>query len=255
MDAVPQAPEPAKEGSFFSLARNTAILVPVLSFLGYYAPYVVGLAYHQRLLSLFDVPAGLFPSDSRQVFVSAYQATLEVWIDWTKFIVHSYAIPIGSFFIGLVFLSWIALKARKRKTPPVEGSVARKTVPKWVVLPIAFLVFGIAVASLSVSLPIALYPLLALPATLGQQGAQLVFDRKQKLLEGGCGVENTEHVYCQAVVDKDKVIAVGFTIATSESRIALYQARHTKIVKLGDATIEVMPPEDYKRYEASKLKP
>jgi hypothetical protein len=255
MEAVPESQKSAKESSFFALIRNTSILVPVLSFFGYYAPYMVGLAYHQRLLSQFDIPPGLFPSDTRQVFTSAYQAILEVWVDWSKFAIHSYVVPVSFFVLGIAFISWFALHVHKRKKSEASESANRKPRSKWVQLPVLFLIFGIAVASLSVTLPIALFPLLALPASLGQQGAQLVVDRNLKLLAGGCGIENEKHIYCQAVVDKDKIIAVGFEIATSDTRIALYQPGQTKIVKLGDATIEVMRPDAFKRYEASLLKP
>lgn len=79
-------------------------------------------------------------------------------------------------------------------------------------------------------------------------------DRVQ-LFKSGCGVENASHIYCKAIVDNDKVIAVGFEIVTSDNRIALYQPKQTKILKLGDAVIEVMRPEDFRRYEASLPKP
>jgi hypothetical protein len=255
MEAVSETHEPAKQSSFFALVRNTSILVPVLSFLGYYAPYMVGLAYHERLLNQFDIPPGLFPSDTHQVFISAYQAILEVWADWSKFAIHSYVVPVSFFILGITFISWFALRVHKRKKFEASEPANRKPQSKWVQLPVLFLIFGIAVASLSVTLPIVLFPVLALPASLGQQGAQLVAERNIKLLAGGCGIENEKHIYCQAVVDKDKVIAVGFEIATSDTRIALYQPKQTKIVKLGDATIEVMPPEAFRVYQALLSKP
>jgi hypothetical protein len=44
-------------------------------------------------------------------------------------------------------------------------------------------------------------------------------------------------------------------IVTSDNRVALYQPKQMKILKLGDATIEVMRPEAFKRYEAAMPTP
>jgi hypothetical protein len=254
MEAAPQALAQAKPTPFFSLARIALIMVPVLSFLGYYAPYVVGLAYHQHLLSLYDVPAGLFESEPRQLFIYAYQAVLEVSGNWKAFILHSYVMPLVFFCVFLFSAEMTALFWFSR-TSKLDDAVNRRIKSKWAQLLLAFTVLSAAITGLVAAFPVAIYPFIALPAKLGNFGAEIAFARDKKLFEGGCSVENADHTYCKAVLDKDKILGVGFMIAASDNRVALYQPKQTKILKLGDATIEVMPPDAFKRYEASLPKP
>lgn len=250
MEAAPETSSPTKQTSLFSLARIALILVPVMSFLGYYAPYVVGLAYHQHLLSLYDVPPGLFESEPRQLFIYAYQAVLEVAANWKTFITHSYIMPLVFFCVFLFSAEIIGLIWMGRSSK-IDDAVNRRLKSKWAQLLFGVTVLSAAITGMVASFPLALYPLIALPAKVGNFGAEISFEREHKLYEGGCGVENADHVYCKAVIDKDKILGVGFMIVTSDNRVALYQPKQMKILKLGDATIEVMRPEAFKRYEAA----
>lgn len=254
MDAEPETTTLTPPGSIFSLARLALILIPVLSFIGYYAPYLIGLAYHQHLLNLYDVHAGLFESEPRELFVFAYEAILVISGKWLVFIIHSYVIPLVFFCVLLFSLEMTAIVWLTRSTK-LNGAVSRNLKSRWAQLGLAFLMLSLAVTGFVAAFPVAIYPLIALPTNIGSFGAQLTFDREQELFKSGCGVENASHIYCKAIVDNDKVIAVGFEIVTSDNRIALYQPKQTKILKLGDAVIEVMRPEDFRRYEASLPKP
>lgn len=251
MEAVPEAPAPATQGSIFSLARFTLILIPTLGFLGYYAPYVMGLAYHQHLLSLYGIPTGLFESEPRQLFMYAYEAILVVFGHWRVFITTNWYVIPGVFLSILLFTSELLLITWLNRKRMISDAIDRTVKSKWLQILILLLIFSTAITTLFVLLPIALAPVIGLPALIGGYGAELTFEKAHKLYEGGCGAENAQHIYCKAVRDRDSVLGVGFLVLTSDSRIALYQPKHTKILSLRDATIEVMPPEDFKRYEAS----
>jgi hypothetical protein len=251
MEAVSEANSQSKAPIVFSLARIALVVISVLSFIGYYAPYVMGLAYYQHLMSLYDVPSGLFERSPSQIFMFAYSAVLEVFGNWTTLISHSYVIP-GVFFCVMLFTAEIAALGWLIRTDKINGTIDRTVKSRFRQICLSLLIFCACITIFIAAFPVAVYPLIAFPAKLGGFGADLSFERQQKLYQGGCGLDNPKHVYCKAVIGKDGVLGVGYLIISSDNRVALYQPNQTKILKLGDEVIEVMPPDAFNRYEASK---
>lgn len=236
----------------FQLISRTSlalILLPVFSFVGYYAPYMTGLAYHQALLEHYGIPHGLFDQDTSELFVYAYQAVLDISGNWWPFI--SRPIVINAIFWTLILfgLEIVALAAFDRKGR-IGAALERRLRKPWIVISSMIALMSFCLTTLVVLVPIIAFPILSVPKKLGEWGAEL---RLNKQVYVGCENETDVTHYCKALVHDDTIKDVGYIIMVSEQRVALYRPlAGTLVLSLGENTLKPISSGEFKRFETEQ---
>jgi len=245
MEVEPQTlsvPKPFR----ISAARLALLLLPILSFVCYYAPYITGLAYHHAVLEYFGVPQGLFVQDTADLFVYAYQAVLDISGHWWPFIRRPSVIGIVFWTFLLFGLELVALAAFDRKGR-ISAEFDRRFKKPWIVVPLLVALMSFCLSMLVVLVPILAFPILSVPKKLGEWGAELSL-KKQAYV--GCEHETEVAQYCKGLVHEGQLLGAGYVVMVSAQWVALYRAEAgTVILKLGDSDLRPLSPEEFRLFQ------
>lgn len=228
--------------------------IPILGSICYAACYVTGLVYRQVYLGRFNVPETLFKSDTSDYFIYAYQAVLETLKNWTTFISSPWVWLSIIGFIVSICIEMICL--HKLPNTPMAKSVS-KTLDrnKYVGLASALVIFSAAITTLLLMIPVMVFPLILLPGIVGTYGAHRALDRNLELYDKGCDHPTDPKDYCQVIMDGTRIVATGFLVTASNTRVVIYEHDKAKIIPIKNYTIETLPPKDYLALVADKKVP
>lgn len=241
-----QLPIAQRPVAAFVLRVASVLALPMLSFLCYAGSYVTGLIYRGAYLAGFNVPSGLFKSETSDYFVYAYLAVLETFKNWSSFLSNPYVWGAMILVISLFTLEILLL----RKAP--ETRIARALGVKidskrYVAISAGIVSFSTAITMVLLLIPLILLPVLILPGVVGNYGAKQALARELTLYKHGC-----EHVVdskdnCHVLMKGAHIVAAGFLVSSSEERVALYLDGRTTIIPIAELTLTTVTPENYKK--------
>lgn len=218
-----------------------AIAIPLLGFFCYGIPYITGISYHQSYLSGFGIPIDLFPNDPLDNLTASYIAFLIALQNLLPIILSPIAWAYGILIIGgLLIYAKLLDKISKAKTPEFASRIISNN-------PTLRKIFGTITISTSITffvflLPIALTPLLALPAIIGDYSAKISVKRDIEKFSTDCDNTKTERERCFSLRDKYGSVSTGYVIASSSSQIALYNQGHVGIYPIEGRSLETVLP-------------
>ena len=245
MDVVDTAP-PADEKSVTpTLARTASLLaLPVLGTLSYGAPYITGFVYRQSYLHQFNIPDNLFPSDTAAYFTYAYMAVLSVRQDWMAFLAN----PLiwSGMIIAIAALGLEIVLLYKLPKPGFAASVSKKLLRNtYVAISVGLVSLSAAITTLILLIPLLLFPLIIMPGIVGSYGAKHAVEQDLATFNAGCAAQHVVKDQCHALTDGTHVVAAGFVVAASDTRVAIYRDHVVRIIPLKDFTLEALSPERY----------
>ncbi|MFZ4963120.1 hypothetical protein ACL9RJ_02535 [Pseudomonas sp. Mn2068] len=221
------------------------LALPFLGFIGYAAPYVTGLIYWQDYLRGLNVPPGLFEAEARDYFVYAYVALIETLRSWGGFVRNPW---VWLTIIGIILgfsLELVIIKKLQSSTR-VQLAVERYTRNRYVALTSGLVVLSTAVTTVLMLIPLIILPIIILPAIIGNYGADQTLKREREIFAKGCDLSEQAKTHCYVVKEGEKVIASGFLITASGTRLAIYENGRPKVIPLKDYSIEVLVAEENK---------
>lgn len=245
MDVVEEKPLVIEKPIVALAARiGSLVAVPILASICYVAFYLTGLVYRQVYLDRFNVPESLFKSDASDYLVFAYVAVLETFKNWTVLISNPW-VWLSIIGIIVVFgLEWICLE-KLPKTNAAKSLAITLGRNKYVALTAALVGLSACVTTVLLLIPLIILPLIILPGIVGMYGAQQVLDRKLAIYDKGCEYAINPENYCHVIMDGTRIVAAGFLITTSNTRVAIYVNTKAKVIPIKNYTIETLPPKDY----------
>ncbi|UUQ64880.1 hypothetical protein NLK61_27420 [Pseudomonas fuscovaginae UPB0736] len=215
------------------------LALPLLGFVGYAAPYVTGLIYWQHYLRGLSVPSGLFEAEARDYFVFAYVALIESLGNWAGFLRN----PLVWLSIaGIILALSVELVVIKRleKNARVKSIVEKYTRNRYVALTSGLVVLSAAITTVLMLIPLIMLPVMLLPGVIGEYGAKQTLKRDQEIFSKGCDFSGQAKKHCYVVKDGEKIVASGFLVATSGTRLAIYENGRPKIIPLKDYSVEIL---------------
>lgn len=247
MDVAKTEPASVENKPLASLATRAAsvLALPVLGVISYGAPYITGLVYRQEYLGSFNVPETLFKSDAITYFTYAYAAVLNVYDDWMGFL-SSPRVWLGMIALIAVFLFEIVALYRLPKTAWANSLSESLSRNKYVALTTGLLSFAVSVTVLILLIPVVIFPVIIMPGIVGNYGAKHSVSRSLASYDKGCAAQTSPRDQCQVIMDGARIVAAGFLVTSSDTRVVVYHNHLTKIIPLKDYTIESLPPESYK---------
>ncbi|MBD8591809.1 hypothetical protein IFT75_00065 [Pseudomonas sp. CFBP 8758] len=238
-----------KPFQLISKTSLTVLLIPIFSFVGYYAPYMTGLAYHQALLKHYGIPQGLLDQDTSYLFVYAYQALLDISGNWWPFISRPSVIGVVFWALLLFGLEVATLVAFDRKGK-ISAALNRRLKKPWIVVGCMIALVSFCLTTLVVLVPIIAFPILSVPKKLGEWGAELKLKNQVYV---GCENETDVTRYCKALVHDNVIQDAGYVVMVSDQWIALYRpAVGTVVLSLGENALKPISPEEFKRFEMNR---
>jgi len=215
------------------------LALPLLGFVGYAAPYVTGLIYWQHYLRGLSVPSGLFEAEARDYFVFAYVALIESLGNWAGFLRN----PLVWLSIaGIILALSVELVVIKRleKNARVKSIVEKYTRNRYVALTSGLVVLSAAITTVLMLIPLIMLPVMLLPGVIGEYGAKQTLKRDQEIFSKGCDFSGQAKKHCYVVKDGEIIVASGFLVATSGTRLAIYENGRPKIIPLKDYSVEIL---------------
>jgi hypothetical protein len=245
MDVVEEKPSVVEKPAVAFAARiGSLVAVPILASICYAALYLTGLVYRQIYLERFDVPETLFKSDVSEYFVYAYIAVLETLRNWMTLISNPW---VWLSIIGIILLfgiEWICLE-KLPKTAAAKSLATPLDRNKYMALTAALVGLSAAVTTVLLLVPLIILPLIIVPAIVGTYGAHQSLERDLAIYDKGCDHPNNPKDYCHVIMDGSRIVATGFLVAASNTRVAIYENAKAKIIPIKTYTIETLPPKDY----------
>jgi hypothetical protein len=253
MDVVVEESTLVIEKSIAPFAARAWLLaaIPILGSICYAACYVTGLVYRQVYLGRFNVPETLFKSDASDYFIYAYQAVLETLKNWTTFISSPW---VWLSIIGFIVAICIEMIGIYKLPDTLLAKSVAKTLGrnKYIAVTTGLLTFSTAITTVLLLIPVMLFPLILLPAIAGTYGANRTLDRNLELYDKGCDHPTDPKDYCQVIMDGTRIVATGFLVTASNTRVVIYEHNKAKIISVKNYTIETLPPKDYLALVADK---
>ncbi|WP_416768970.1 hypothetical protein ACMGT0_16145 [Pseudomonas sp. RHF3.3-3] len=232
------------------IAKSTSqfpwvLALPFLGFVGYAAPYVTGLIYWQDYLRGLHIPSGLFEVEARDYFVYAYVALVESLGNWTGIVRNPVVwLIIAGTILGLS-TEWVLIK-KFETSIRIKSTVEKYTRNRYVALTSGLVVLSAVITTLLMLIPLILLPVLLLPGVIGEYGAKQTLKRDREIFAKGCDFSEQAKKRCYVVRDGEKIIASGFLVATSGSKLAIYKDGRPKILPLKEYSVEILVKEDEK---------
>lgn len=233
-----------------SVAKSTLqfpwmLALPFFGFVGYAAPYVTGLIYWQHYLRGLSVPSGLFEAEARDYFVYAYVALIESLGNWTGIVRNPFVwLSIAGFILALSVELVIIKKLEKNAR--IKSTVEKYTRNRYVALTSGLVVLSAAVTTVLMLMPLIMFLVMLVPGAIGNYGADQTLKRDREIFAKGCDLSGQAKERCYVVKDGEKIIASGFLVATSGSRLAIYENGRPKIIPLKEYSVEALVKEDDK---------
>lgn len=255
MDVIEEKPQAIEKPIAALAARFTWLAaLPILGFICYATPYVAGLAYRQTYLGKFNVPETLFKSEARDYFVYAYSAVLEILGNWTTFITNP---TVWFSMIGVIVLFFVEVLCLIKLSNTSFAKSVAETLGRnrYVALVTGVLSFSTAITALLLLIPLIILPFIVVPAIVGTYGANRTLDRDLAIYDKGCDHSDSQKNDCHVIMDGTKIIATGFLVTTSDTRVVIYEDHKAKIFPIKDYSIELLPPQDYLALVAAKKIP
>ncbi|QXI25645.1 hypothetical protein [Pseudomonas vanderleydeniana] len=222
-----------------------ALALPFLGFVGYAAPYVTGLIYWQRYLRGLGIPSGLFEAEARDYFMFAYVALIESLGNWSGIVRNPFVwLSIAGFILALS-VELVVIK-KLEKNARIKSTVEKYTRNRYVALSSGLVVLSAAITTVLMLIPLIMLPVMLIPGTIGNYGADQTLKRNREIFAQGCDLSVQAKMHCYVVKDGDKVVASGFLVAASGSRLALYENGRPRIIPLKEYSVEVLAKEDDK---------
>ena len=244
MDVVEEKPVTINPLVGFLARIGPLLAVPILASMCYAGFYLTGFVYRQTYLQRFGIPDTLFKSDAVDYFIYAYVAILETFKNWTGLISSPWVWLSIISIIVLLGGEWICL----RKLPETKAAKSLSTAlsrNKYIALTAAVVGLSASVTTLLLLIPLIILPLIILPAIVGVYGAHQALDRDVAIYDQGCAHPTKPKDYCHVIMDGTRIVATGFLITASNSRIAIYENSKARVVPIKDYTLETLPPKDY----------
>ncbi|KPA87554.1 hypothetical protein [Pseudomonas asplenii] len=226
------------------IAKSTSqfpwvLALPFLGFVGYAAPYVTGLIYWQHYLRGLSIPSGLFEAESRDYFVFAYVALVESLGNWTGIVRNPFVWLSVAGFILALSVELVVIK-KLEKNARIKSTFEKYTRNRYVALTSGLVVLCAAITTVLMLIPLILLPVLLIPGAIGNYGADQTLKRDREIFARGCDFSEEAKRHCYVVRDGEKVIASGFLVATSGSRLAIYENGRPRILPLKDYSVETL---------------
>ncbi|WP_019362351.1 hypothetical protein [Pseudomonas asplenii] len=215
------------------------LALPLLGFVGYAAPYVTGLIYWQDYLRGLSVPSGLFEAEARDYFVYAYVALIESLGNWTGIVRNPVVwLIIAGTTLGLS--AELVLIKKLETSTRIKSTIEKYTRNRYITLTSALFVLSALITTLLMLIPLILLPVMLLPGIIGEYGAKQTLKRDQEIFSKGCDFSGHAKKHCYVVKDGEKIVASGFLVATSGTRLAIYENGSPKIIPLKDYSVEIL---------------
>ncbi|MFJ3052996.1 hypothetical protein [Pseudomonas nitroreducens] len=221
----------------YKIAFQAAFISTLGVFL-YSIIYITGLSYHQRYLSEYGVPFGLFPQQPTDYLIYAYMSIINALSKLLN--------PLTSYKAWLVLAGTIAaliiyaaLLTRLAKSEFLEKKLNGLESKKKTLWAIIITLLSFSSAGVIVLAPAVLILLLALPTQLGSYGAKISVEYEKAEFEKGCKPTNQSTEYCHSIKDNSGTIISGHIISTSTTHIAIYSNNSSYIYPISGKTIEL----------------
>lgn len=218
----------ATHSSPYARLFNGTVLLSVLT----WAAYLVGVAYHQTLLSGLGIDADLYPQDAAQYFILAFYAFFSSFAILLSPMLSDVTVA------GVILLAWALLTIVVLVIVKLEEhwwvkqmSARLKTHRRLrqVSFTIAFPVFGSLVTFYT---PILIAFFLMLPVLVGEGAGKRHAKDYLKRIEKGCEVVLKQQFFCTEITEGGKPIAVGIVIAASDKHIAIVERNKSRSIPL-----------------------
>lgn len=149
--------------------------------------------------------------------------------------------------IGIVVLlgvEWILLE-KLPKTAAAKSLATTLDRNKYVALTAAVVGLSAGVTTVLLLIPLIILPLIVVPPIVGTYGANRALERDLVIYDKGCDHPINPKNYCHVIMDGSRIVANGFLVAASNTRVAMYDNGKAKIIPIKNYSIETLPPKDY----------